>query len=70
MGAPKFKLTTLEVLEFALEGVQTAIGTNLGNPTWTAQDWEFHYRSEREIERRIKIMKTQEALAGQKQNTK
>jgi hypothetical protein len=55
----RFKLSKLDLLTFALEGVNTTIGTNTGNPDWTREDWEFHYRAQKEIERRIKIVKAQ-----------
>lgn len=60
MSKEKFKLSSLEVLKFALEGVNTTIGTNVGNPSWTREDWEYHIRTKDEIERRIKIVKSQE----------
>lgn len=55
MAGTRFKLTTHELLEFAKIGVRTEIGVNSGNPDWTREDWEFHYKAEKEIDRRIKI---------------
>lgn len=57
MAAERWKLTNLELLEFALEGVITIIGVNSGNPDWTVDDWRFHYNAQKEIERRIKLVK-------------
>lgn len=62
MATERFKLSLLELLEFALIGVKTEMGTNFGNADWTRADWEFHYRAEKEIERRIKIVKSQIAI--------
>lgn len=60
MAHTRFKLSNLELLEFALTGVNTDIGTNTGNPDWTHEDWSFHIRAQKEIERRIKIVKHNE----------
>lgn len=68
MSGTRFKLTDLELLEFAHTGVTTDIGINCGNPNWTREDWEFHFRAQREIERRIKIIKTREAKNAQEEN--
>lgn len=62
MSNPRFKLSTEELLEFALLGVHNEIGLNMGNPDWTRENWEFHYRAEREIERRLKIVQKQNIL--------
>jgi len=62
MSGTRFKLSTTEVLEFALEGIRTTIGVNSGNPDWTREDWEYHYKAEREIERRLKIARVQESM--------
>jgi len=60
----RFKISTQDVLKLALEGVRMTIGINSGNPDWTRDDWEWHYRAEKEIERRLKILKKQETSSG------
>lgn len=64
MSNPKFKLELVDLLEFALEGVNTTIGANSGNPGWTREDWEYHYKAQKEIERRIKIVRSQERFVA------
>lgn len=60
MSIRRFKLSTREVLEWALEGVQWTIGSNAGNPTWSRDDWEYYWRAEKELERRLRILDAQE----------
>jgi hypothetical protein len=56
MAASRFKLNHLQVLQFAVMGVDTAINQHMGKKTWTAAEWEFHAQAKRELERRVKIM--------------
>lgn len=60
MSNERFKLSNLDLLLFALSGVKTEIGTNIGNPDWTHEEWSFHIQAQREIERRLKIVQGNE----------
>jgi hypothetical protein len=55
---PRFKLTTEDILIFASEGINFTIGVNSGNPDWSREDWEFHYRAQKEIVRRLKLVRS------------
>lgn len=58
MKTPRWKLSPLELLEFALAGVNSDIRHNTGNGFMTHEDWSQLIRAQREIERRIKILQT------------
>jgi len=58
----RFRLTRLEVLEFALDGAMTFHAIRTGS--LTEEEEEFCERAIAELERRIKLSKIQEERRG------
>lgn len=68
--AEKFKLSDLAILAFAKVGVTVAVAKGINDPDFTRDDFEFHLRAEREIDRRINIHKAHEQKKRDEENNR
>lgn len=66
---PRWKLSKIDLVQYALWGVRTELGANEGNPFWKEEDFEELEKAERELMRRLKIFTAQEAKSGQQRKT-